>query len=110
MPVKVTTAPMSWRARVSAAASAAASKSSRCNRIAMTRSSTRHGREEGDFPCARERRLGAHVAAVERGADHLRILECVGVFLAASGKPRHQVADRGDAGGKLDLLLGLADP
>src|SRR3989442_2534545 len=122
MPVKVTTAPISVRPRVSAATSAAISMVSRCRRMVTTRPhvasprrrerrslSPRHGREEGDFLCAGNCRVGPHVALIDRGADHPGIFERVGVFLAALREPPDEIADRRDARRRLDLLLRLAD-
>src|SRR5690606_17276393 len=70
---------------------------------------SRHRREEGDLARTRDRRIGARMGPVDGGTDDLRILECVGVFVATLGKPGHQVANRRDAGRQLDILLRLAD-
>src|SRR5882724_5889228 len=123
MPVKVTTAPISVRPRLSLAASLAASNGSRCRRMVMLfaptfpasspqgrmKSSPRHRREEGNFACARDRGVGLDMGAVDRRADHLRVLERMGIFLAAQREPAHEVGDRRDRGRRLDLLLRLAD-
>src|SRR6516165_5367731 len=112
-PVKVTTAPMSVRPRVSFSTSAATSKASCCRRIVvvmtLATSAAGHRREERDLVGAGDRRIGAHVMAVDCGADHLRIFESVGVTLAAPGEPADQIANGGDAGRRLDLLLRHAD-
>jgi hypothetical protein len=47
---------------------------------------------------------------VERRADHLGILEGVGVFFAAAGEPGDQVAHGGDVRRRIDLFVRLADP
>src|SRR4051812_41128570 len=106
MPVKVATAPMSVQPCVSAAISALMSKSSRCNR---TNSASRHRREERDLARARDRRVGLHMCAVDRSADHLGVLERVGIFLAPPRKPRHQFANRAHIRRWIDLFLGFAD-
>src|SRR5437879_10424909 len=92
MPVKVATAPTSVRPAVSAAISPPMSKSSRCSRTVI--SPSRHRREERDLARAGNRRIGLHVGLVDRGADNLGVLERIGVFLAASGQVRHQIAAR----------------
>src|SRR5215813_6924360 len=69
----------------------------------------RHRREEGDFARTQNGRVAPDMRAVDRGANHLRILERVGVFLAAMAEPGHEIGDRRDARRRLDLLLGLAD-
>src|SRR5262245_17245918 len=115
MPVKVTSAPTSVRERVSLAASAAASNGSRCRRmvaviaVRFLRSAARHRREEGDLARAGNGAVGAHMGAVEGGADHLRILERAGIFVAAGAQPGDEIGDGGDGGRRLDLLLRLAD-
>src|SRR6266567_7148922 len=108
MPVKVATAPTSVRPAVSAKISAPMSKSSRCSRTVNLPS--RHRREERDLARAGNRRIGLHVRFVDRGADDFRILERVGVFLAARGEPIHQIANGAYARREIDLFLGLADP
>src|SRR5436305_13381279 len=107
MPVKVATAPMSVRPCVSAAISAAMSKSSRCSR---TNSASGHRREERNLARARDCRVGLHMRAVDCSADYLRVLEGVGIFLATPRKPPHQFADRAHSGWGIDLFLRLADP
>src|SRR5215467_6416917 len=124
MPVKVTTAPTSVRPRASLAASLAASNGSRCRRtvavIATTpphpaergpgqASSPGHRRKESDLARAHNRGIGADMGAVDRGADHFRVFEGVGIFGAAPAEPIHQIADRRDALRRLDLLFRLAD-
>src|SRR5262249_26726669 len=69
----------------------------------------RHRRKESDFARAPNGRVAPHMRAVDRRADPLRILERVGVFLAATAEPGHEIGDRRDARRRLDLLLGLAD-
>src|SRR4051812_16791730 len=95
MPVKATTAPMSVRPCVSATVSAPVSKGSRWRRMvaAGIGSPPGHRREERDLAGACDRGVRAHMGAIDGGADHLRILECMGVFLAALRQPADQVAD-----------------
>src|SRR6266567_880899 len=69
----------------------------------------RHRREESDLARAQNGRVAPDMRLVDRSADHLRILERVGIFLAAMAEPRHEIGDRRDARRRLDLLLGLAD-
>ena len=126
MPVKVTTAPMSVRPRVSSAASAAASNGSRCRRTVADidaysglhllplrqawRLTARHRREEGDLARAGDRRVGgAHGLRSMAARITLRILERMGIFLAAPGEPVIRSATVAIAGRQLELLLGLAD-
>ena len=45
------------------------------------------------------------MGAVDGGADHARILERMGIFLAAAAQPRHQVGDGCNAGRQLDQAL-----
>src|ERR1051325_7497004 len=68
-----------------------------------------HWREKSDFVRAFERCLRPDVVLVDRGADHLRVLECEGIFLAAGGEPLHQLADGRDGSRDSNVLLGLAD-
>jgi hypothetical protein len=56
---------------------------------------------------ASEGRLRLHVGVVDRRAHHRLVLEGVVVLLAAGFEPAHEVGDRRDARGQLDLLLGL---
>src|ERR1700730_1596405 len=84
IPVKVTTAPMSVRPRVSNAASAAASKSALCNRmVAGIELSSRHWRKERDFLGARDRRTGLDMGVIYGCADHLGVFKRKRIFLAA---------------------------
>src|SRR5262249_57858379 len=71
---------------------------------------SRHRRKKGDFARAQNGGVVPHVRPVDGGADHLRILERVGIFLTATAEPGHEIGDRGDARRRLDLLLRLADP
>src|SRR3954468_14145044 len=107
MPVKVATAPISVRARVSSAISAPMSKSSRCRRT--VNSASGHRREERDLARTGDDGIRLHMRAVDCGADHLGVLERVGVLLAASGKPRDEFTDRAHASRRIDLLFRLAD-
>src|SRR5712691_6767039 len=120
MPVKVTTAPTSVRPRESLPASVAASNGSRCRRTVAVMARTPnapagkgsapgHRREESDFACTQDSGVGPDMGAVDGGADHLRVLERVGIFVAAAAEPIDEIADRRDAGRRLDVLLGLAD-
>src|SRR5437899_2654257 len=107
MPVNVATAPMSVRPRDSLAISAPASKSSRWMRTDI--SAPGHRREEGDLARTRDPGFRLDVIAVDRGADHVGVLERVGVFLAAPRQPRDEIADRVHRRRRIDLLFGLAD-
>src|SRR5262245_14763219 len=73
-------------------------------------SSSRHRRKERDLARACDRGVGAHVGAINRSTYHARILERMGIALAAPGKPGNQLADGCDRRRRHDLLLGLADP
>src|SRR3954447_25494636 len=70
---------------------------------------SRHRREEGDFARARDCGVGPDMGTVDRGTDHLWVLERVRVLLTAAAKPGHEIGDSRDARGRLDLLLRLAD-
>ena len=54
-------------------------------------------------------RIGAHMSFIDRGADHFGILEGVSVALASFGQPRHQIGDRRDAGGWIDIFFRQTD-
>src|SRR5262249_27104730 len=114
MPVKLTTAPTSVRPLLSCAISWATSKSASCIRMVaatlMANSAAGHRRKERDLTGARDRRVCLDVGMIDRGADHLRLLERVRIGLAAVGQPRHQRIDGAHAGGRLDGFLRLADP
>src|SRR5262249_24971596 len=56
--------------------------------------STRHGREKCNFTGAFNRGIRSYVAVIDGGADHMRIFESVGIFVAASGEPAHQFSYR----------------
>src|SRR3954462_14413793 len=107
MPVKLATAPISVRPWERRAISAPTSKSSRWMRTLM--SAARHWRKERDLARARDLRVGFHVGLVDRGADHLRVLERIGIFLATPSQPRNQLTDRAHARRRVDLFLGLPD-
>src|ERR1700722_16354889 len=113
MPVKVTMAPMSVRPRRSAAASAAASNGSRCREMVAAimalqlrvgsaqdapSSAAGHRREEGDLARARDRGIGFDMGAIDGGADHLGVLEGMGILFAALAEPGDQVRHGRDAG------------
>src|SRR5262245_8670087 len=108
MPVKVATAPISARPCVRRAISAPRSKSSRWMRTVTL--SPRHRRKKRDLARAGNLRIGLHVITVDRCSDDVRVLERVGIFLAALRQPRNEVADRAHARRWLDLFLGLSDP
>src|SRR6516225_3142176 len=78
--------------------------------MATTGASTAgHRREKCDFARACNPRIGAYVALIDRATDHVRIFECIGIALTLVGEPRHQIADRRDAIGRIDIFFGLAD-
>src|SRR5215472_15439339 len=114
MPEKLTTAPMSVRPRVSSAISRATSKSACWMRMVtgafMGGSAAGHRREEGDLARARYRGVRFDMGMVDRGANHLRLFECVGVGIVARGQPFDQVVDGAYACRRLDGLFRLADP
>src|SRR6202040_3373219 len=123
MPEKVTTAPISVRPLVIADISRAMSKSSSWMRMvtmAVMGSSqwfedgllfehdlfgkpvptfpdhalaAGHRREERNLAGAGDRRIRLDMGVVDRGADHLRLFERVGIGLAALRKPGDQVVD-----------------
>src|ERR1700710_2269463 len=101
MPLKLTTAPMSVRLPVSADISPAMSKSVSWMRMvtaaAMTGSAAGHRREKRDLAGAGDHGIGFDVGVVDRGTDHPRRLEGVGIAFAALGQPTHQVVDGADA-------------
>src|SRR4051794_7121564 len=103
IPVKVTTAPISVRPPVSAAISAAMSKSSRCRPTLMSTSG--HRRKEGDLPGTGDGSSGPDVHLIHRRAHDLGVLEGIGVGLAPRRKPLHQIGDGAQLGGKLDFFL-----
>src|SRR5229473_1309469 len=121
MPEKLTTAPISVRPFVSAAISCAMSKSASWMRmvtLAVMRASqwlsngltAGHRREEGNLAGAGNHRIRFDMGVVDRGADHLRRLERIGIGLAASRQPSDQIVHGADACRRLDRFLGLADP
>src|SRR6478735_5520497 len=114
MPVKLTTAPISVRPTVSAAISCAMSKSASWMRIVavtdMGGSAAGHRRKERDFARAGDHRIRPDMGVVDRGTDHLRLLEGMGVTLVALGEPADQLIHRAHLGRRLDRLFRLADP
>src|ERR1700722_10411336 len=74
------------------------------------KSAAGHRREEGDFAGAGNRGILFDMGMVDRGADHTRRLEGMGVSLAARGKPCDQCFDGFNARRRLDRLFRLADP
>src|ERR1035438_3415083 len=80
-----------------------------CSAPAPSRLSAGHRREKSDLGGPLDWLPSLHVGAVDGGADHLGVLEGVGVVLAARTKPRHQFADRDHSGRNLDVFLRLAD-
>src|SRR6202521_36365 len=71
--------------------------------------SPRHGREEGDFPGAGDRRIGFDMGPIDGGADQLGVSERKGIFLPAPGEPGHEIGDGRDFAGRFDDFLALAD-
>src|ERR1035441_1903512 len=140
MPEKLTTAPISVRAWVSAAISRAMSKSASWMRMvtsAVMRSSRSferfylfehdlfgkpvptfpdhalpagHRREEGNLAGAGNHRIRLDVGMVDRGADHPRRLKRMGIGLAALRQPADQFVDGANARRRLDGFLRFADP
>src|SRR5882757_1208123 len=66
--------------------------------------------EERNLAGAGYHRVRLDMGVVDRGADHPRRLEGVGVSVAARGKPADQIVHRAHAGRRLDGFLGDADP
>src|ERR1700730_14744603 len=134
MPEKLTTAPISVRPLVSAAISCgmrrvtlAVMRSSRCLSTASYlfehdlfgkpvptfpdhALTAGHRREERNLAGAGNHAIRLDMGVVDRGADHPRRIEGIGVGLATSRKPRHQIVDGADAGRRFDRLLRFADP
>src|SRR5215475_11174234 len=69
-----------------------------------------HRREERDLAGAGNRGIRLDMGVVDRGADHLRLLEGVGIGLAAARQPGDQFVDGAHVGRRLDGLFRLADP
>src|SRR5437773_1536363 len=112
MPEKVTTAPMSVRPWIRPAISRAMSKSSSWMRMVtgpLMRLAAGHRREERDLAGARDRGIRPDMGVVDRGEDHLRPLERIGVGLAPAGQPGDQVLNGSHRRRRLDSLLGHAD-
>src|SRR3984957_2356576 len=99
MPEKLTTAPISVRSLVSAAISAAISKSACWMRMVTLAimsgpgSTAGHRRKEGDLAGAGDHRIRLDMGVVDRGADHPRLLERIGISLAALRQPADQFVD-----------------
>src|SRR5262249_61582374 len=74
------------------------------------RPSAGHRRKERDLVRPPDSSFRRNVRAIEGRADCPRIAERTRVFLAAPSKPVHQLAHGRDPGGRVDLLLRLADP
>src|ERR1700730_3700001 len=110
-PVNVTIAPMSLRPPASSATSRPPSNPSWCRGMVRPRACSipGHWREERYFACSPDGGLGLDMHAIERRANDLRVLESMRIFLPALAQPVHEVRDGGYYGGKLDLLLGLAN-
>src|SRR5450631_2598659 len=69
-----------------------------------------HRREEGNLAGAGNDSIRFDMGVVDRGTDHPRRLERMGIGLAAPRQPRNQVVNGANARRRLDRLLGLADP
>src|ERR1700722_5842613 len=119
MPEKLTTAPISVRPLVSAAISRAMSKSAcwmRMVTLAGIRPSRSfklaagHRREEGNLAGAGNHGIRLDMGVVDRGADHPRRLERMGIGFAALPQPADQFVDGANARRRLDGFLRLADP
>src|SRR5512143_2276088 len=94
-------APISVRPPLSRAISAPMSKSSCWTRIT---SASGHRREEGDLARVADHRIVAHMALVDRGADHLVSRKRIGEFGSARLEPGDQLADGRDVGRQHDLF------
>src|ERR1700761_8237119 len=108
MPENDTTAPMSVRPSLSAAISRAASKSSCWIRMVtgafMSRSTAGHRRGESDAALARGDSIPLDMGVFDCGADHLGLLERVGIGFAACGEPADQIVDSAHGGRRIDGL------
>src|SRR4051812_1624923 len=96
MPEKLTTAPTSVRLLVRTAISRAMSKSSSWMRMVtgqLMRLAAGHRREERDLAGAGDRGVRLDVGVVDRGPDHLRLLERIRIGLALAGQPGDQLLD-----------------
>src|SRR5262245_3319673 len=113
MPVKLTKAPTSVRPLLKAAICCATSKSAFWMRMVaatlMAKSSAAgHRREERDLAGAGNRRIRLDMGVVDRGTDHLRLLEGICIGLAAARQPGDQFVDGTHIGRRLDGFFRLA--
>src|SRR3954454_18510408 len=69
-----------------------------------------HRREESNLAGAGNYGIGFDVGVIDRGTDHPRRLEGVGVTLASLRQPRNQIVNGADACRRLDCFLRFADP
>src|SRR5690349_10311750 len=69
-----------------------------------------HRREERDLAGSRDGGVLFDMGMVDRGADHLGLLERIGVGLAARGEPADQLVDSAHARRRIDRFFRLADP
>src|ERR1700758_3101566 len=76
----------------------------------MSRLAAGHRREEGNLACSRDHSIRLDMGMVDRGADHLGLLESIGIGLAACGEPANQVVDGAHVRRRIDGLFRLADP
>src|ERR1700679_3466328 len=78
--------------------------------MVMTGLAAGHRREEGDLAGAGDRGVGFDVGMVDRGADHPRGFERMGIGLALSRQPADQGLDRAPIRRRLDGFFRFADP
>src|SRR5579859_6444562 len=108
-PVKLAMPPVSWpQPAAKAESSAPGSKAAPWTRI--MRSAAGHGREQGHLVARRQRVLGPDVILVDRDPDDRAVGQRQGIAGAARLQPGEQLADIAHRGGRLDALLGQADP
>src|SRR5437660_2848566 len=69
-----------------------------------------HRREERNLAGAGDHGVRPDMGMVDRGADHLRPFEGMGIGFAAVREPGDQFLDRAHGGWRLDGLLRLANP
>src|SRR6185312_11656528 len=69
-----------------------------------------HRREKRNLAGTGDHRIRLDMGVVDRGTDHPRRLECVGVTIVAACQPADQIADGADACRRLDGFLRLSHP
>src|SRR5690348_10308552 len=106
-PTKQASPPMSRRPSVSRDSSTPISKSASWTRI--IRSASRHRREQGDLIRGGDRVVGPDIFEIDRDLHHAAISEHGLVGRPPRLEPVEQLADRGDARRRRELLARLAE-